>query len=65
MFLFRAPPQFLYQAPPGAQQLSLPDLAYVPHVGHAIILVIVAVNTAVRTDVVIDFLATSSRSGND
>ena len=29
-------PQFLNQAPPPAQQLSLPDLLLVPHLGHTI-----------------------------
>ena len=28
-------PQFLNQAPPEAQQLSLPDFSRVPHLGHA------------------------------
>ena len=28
------PPQFSYQAPPGAQQLSLPDFLKVPHLRH-------------------------------
>ena len=27
-------PQLLNQAPPGAQQLSLPDFSKVPHLGH-------------------------------
>ena len=27
-------PQFLYQAPPGAQQLTLPDFLMVPHFEH-------------------------------
>ena len=30
------PPQFLYQAPPGAQQLRRPDFLNVPQVGHTI-----------------------------
>ena len=30
------PPQFLYQAPPGAQQLTRPDFLNVPHFVHAI-----------------------------
>ena len=29
------PPQFLYQAPPGAQQLRRPDFLNVPQFGHA------------------------------
>ena len=39
MFLLPGPPQFLYQAPPGAQQLGLPDFSNVPHFGHSILLV--------------------------
>ena len=34
--LVPAPPQFLYQAPPGAQQLALPEFLNVPHFGHVI-----------------------------
>ena len=30
------PPHILNQAPPGAQQLSLPDFLKVPHSGHVI-----------------------------
>ena len=29
-------PQFLNQAPPGAQQLTLPDFLNVPHFGHVV-----------------------------
>ena len=36
-FLLPAPPQFLNQAPPGAQQLTLPDFRNVPHFGHFIV----------------------------
>ena len=54
-FLFAAPPQFLYQAPPGAQQLTRPDFANVPHFGHVIAPRIVEL-MGVRT--------ISSRSGN-
>ena len=56
-------PQFLYQAPPGAQQLTLPDLRNVPHFGHDIVLAIVEVMAGVLTDVVIGVLPMSSRSG--
>ena len=55
MFLLPAPPQLLYQAPPGAQQLTLPDLRNVPHFGHATALATVEVAGGVRT--------ISSRSG--
>jgi len=50
-----APPQFLNQAPPGAQQLTLPDFLDVPHFGHFIVLAIVEVMAGV--------LIMSSRSG--
>ena len=36
-FLLLAPPQFLYQAPPGAQQLARPDFVNVPQFGHIVI----------------------------
>ena len=62
-FLLRAPPQFLNQAPPGAQQLCLPDFVNVPHLGHVIVLAIVEVMAGVRTDVAIGVLTISSRSG--
>ena len=42
-FLLPTPPQFLYQAPPGAQQLTRPDFPNVLHMGHPIVLVIVEV----------------------
>ena len=64
-FLLRAPPQFLNQAPPGAQQLYLPDFSNVPHLGHVIVLVTVEVTAgSVLTDVAIGVLTISSRSGN-
>ena len=62
-FLLSVPPQFLYQAPPGAQQLTLPDFKNVPHVGHATVLAIVEVIVGVPTDVGIGVRAISSRSG--
>ena len=49
MFLLPAPPQLLYQAPPGAQQLALLDLRKVPHFGHATALATVEVAGGVRT----------------
>ena len=47
-FAFPALPHFLYQAPPGAQQLRLPDFLLVPHFGHAELglLVVVVVEAA-------------------
>ena len=60
--LLRAPPQFLNQAPPGAQQLFLPDFANVPHLGQVIALAIVEVMPGVLADVAIGVLAISSRS---
>ena len=63
-FLLRAPPQFLNQAPPGAQQLFLPDFSNLPHLGHVIGLAIVEVMAGVLTDVVaIGILTINSRSG--
>jgi len=59
-----APPQLLNQAPPGAQQLILPDVANVPHFGHVIAFAIVEVIAGVLTDVVIGLFTISSRSGN-
>ena len=58
-----APPQFLNQAPPGAQQLILPDFVNVPHLGHVIVLAIVEVMLGVLTDVANADLTISSRSG--
>ena len=55
-FLLRAPPQFINQAPPGAQQLFLPDFSNVPHLEHVIVLTTV--------DVMDGVLTISSRSGN-
>ena len=59
-FLLPNPPQLLNQAPPGAQQLALPDFRNVPHLGHVIVRPIIA---GVLTDVLIGILAMSSRSG--
>ena len=39
-FLLPGPPQCLYQAPPGAQQLTRPDFLNVPHFRHVIVLAI-------------------------
>ena len=58
------PPQFLYQAPPGAQQLTLPDFPKVPHFGQLIALALVEVMAGAPTDVVTRVCDTiSSRSG--
>ena len=62
MFLFAAPPQFLYQAPPGAQQLTRPDFANVPHFGHIVLLGIVDVKAEELPTVVIRERTISSRS---
>ncbi len=64
-FLLPVPPQFLYQAPPGAQQLTLPDFSNVPHFEHIIVLAIVEVMAGILTDVAIVVRNISSRSGND
>ena len=56
------PPQFLNQAPPGAQQLALPDFSNVPHFGHTNISVIVKANAGVLTGVLVNVLDISSRS---
>jgi len=53
----------LYQAPPGAQQLPLPDFLNMPHLGHVIVLAISEVMAGELTAVVISVLAMSSRSG--
>ena len=62
-FLSWAPPHFLNQAPPGAQQLTLPDFANVPHLGHVIVLAIVEVIAGVPIEVVISACFISSRLG--
>merc|ERR1719331_1174570 len=51
-FLLPIPPQFLNQVPPGAQQLTLPDFLNVPHLGHVIVLAIVArtISSRLRVD---------------
>ena len=64
MFLLPDPPQFLYQPPPGAQQLALPDFSNVPHFGHAIALLEVMTSVRVLTGAVIGAPAISSRSGS-
>ena len=61
MFLLSDPPQFLNQAPPGAQQLTRPDFLNVPHFGHTIALAIVEVIAA--TDGVTGVRTINSRSG--
>ena len=62
-FLLPVPPQFLYQVPPGAQQLALPDFSNVPHFGHVILLLEVMASVLMLTGVVIDAPTISSRSG--
>ena len=57
------PPHFLYQAPPGAQQLILPDFSNVSHFGHVILLLEVIASVLVMTDVVIGARTISSRPG--
>ena len=64
-FLLPAPPQFLNQAPPGAQQLRLPDFLNVPQLGHPIVFAVVDVMAGARTDVEDGVRTISSRSGND
>ena len=56
--LLPSPPQFLNQAPPGAQQLTVPDFRNVPHLGHVIVRSVVDVTDGV----LIGFLTMSSRS---
>ena len=63
VFLFTAAPHFLYQAPPGAQQLVLPDFSNAPHLGHVISLLEFMANILVLTGVVIDARTISSRPG--
>ena len=60
---FLLPPQFLYQAPPGAQQLTLPDFLNVLHFGHVTSLLEVMASVLVLTGVVIGARTISSRSG--
>jgi len=62
-FFLPTPPQLLNQAPPGAQQLTLPDFRNVPHLGHVLVRSKFEVIEAVLTDVLVGFLAMSSRSG--
>ena len=58
-FPLLAAPQFLNQAPPGAQQLTRPDFSNVPHFGHTVVLVIVGLMDSV---LVRGALVMSSRS---
>ena len=62
-FLLPEPPQLLNQEPPGAQQLTLPDLLKVPHFEHVIIRPMAEVMSGVLTDVAVGVLTMSSRSG--
>ena len=61
-FLLPRPPQFLYQAPPGAQQLALPDFLNVPHRAH-VIASVVEVMGSVPTEMLTGVLRMSSLSG--
>ena len=61
--LLASPPQFLNQAPPGAQQLTLPDFRNVPHLGHIVVRSIIGVLVGVLPDVLVDGLTMSSRLG--
>ena len=67
--LLPSPPQFLNQAPPGAQQLTLPDFRNIPHLRHVItrwpaeVIDGVLVIGGVLTDVLVGVLAMSSRLG--
>ena len=58
-FMLPTPPQCLYQAPPGAQQLALPDFSNMAHFGH------VMASVLVLTGVVIGARTISFRSGVD
>ena len=62
-FLLPSPPQLLYQAPLGAQQLALPDFSNVPHFGHVIPLLEVMPSVIALAGVVIRERTISSRSG--
>ena len=63
LYLLPAPPHFLYQAPPGAQQLDLPDFPNMPHFGQVISLLKVMASVLVLTGVVIGARNISSRPG--
>ena len=64
--LLPVPPQFLYQAPPGAQQLTRPDFLNVLHFGH---ILFVEATPIVLRDVIIGvgaiFHRASHRWGDD
>ena len=65
-FLLPEPPQVLYQAPPGAQQLSLPDFLNVPQFGHIFLLLEAVASAFVLAGVVIGARnILSTRSVND
>jgi len=51
MFSLPVLPQFLNQAPPGAQQLTRPDFLNVPHFGH---IITAEATSGVVSDVAID-----------
>ena len=56
-------PQLLNQAPPGAQQLALPDFSKMPHFEHVIRFAVVEVVDSVLSEMAIGVLTTSSLSG--
>ena len=64
-FLLPTLPQLLYQAPPGAQQLTLPDFLNVPHFGHVILYLTEVMDVVLMLiGVAIDARTISSRSGS-
>jgi len=60
-FLSPAPPQVLYQAPPGAQQLTRPDFLNVAQFGH---ISTAEAMSGVVSDVVIGVLAICHRANH-
>ena len=61
MFLLPGPPQFLYQAPPGAQQLTRPDFSNMPHFEHAIVLIVRGMDGVLIAVLVISFRSVIER----
>ena len=61
-FLLETFPQFLNQAPPGAQQLVLPDVRNVPHFVHTIVSSTAEVVDSVLTDALSGVPTLRSRS---
>ena len=60
-FLLPLPPQFLYQAPPGAQQLDFLDFLNVPQFGH---IIITEATPNMMRDVVVGVLAIRHRASH-